>query len=259
MHDMALFLLVLLVGSGGQLVDGTLGMGFGVFSTSLLLAIGLPPASVVATVNIAKVLTGVFSGLAHWKAGNVRRDWLLSLVVPGVVGAALGAHLLASLPRDGVRLWMGVILLGMGVIILWRCLSRNPVSIWPQDRPLLLSRICLGFLGLVSGFINGISGAYGPIATSAVMILSRAQPSQAVGTVSMAEIFVAGAAISGIASKTGLADLSWQLPLALILGGAITSPLAAYACRRLPPKILVLGVGVALIVLNLGVVVSWMK
>lgn len=250
---------VFLAGSGGQLVDGTLGMGFGVFSVSLLLMAGFPPASVVATVNIAKILTGCFSGLAHWRAGNVRLDWLLSLILPGIVGGVLGARLLTSLHHDQVRPWIGVVLVGMGILILWRCLSPASVSIWPNDRPLLFSRFCLGLLGLAAGFFNGISGAYGPVATSAVILLSRAHPSQAVGTVSVAEIFVAAAAIFGFVSKIGLSNLSWDLAPALILGGAVTAPLAAYACRRLPSRMLTFGVGVLLIALNVGAMFSWVK
>ena len=112
--------MVLLVGAGGQLLDGTLGMGFGVFSASVLLAAGFPPVTVVATVNAAKLLTGIFSAIAHWKAGNVRRDWLLPLIVPGVAGGALGVYLLASLPQAQFRFWMALVLSVMGVIILYR-------------------------------------------------------------------------------------------------------------------------------------------
>lgn len=91
-----LFTLVFGIGAGAQLVDGALGMGFGVVSASLLLAAGLPPVAVVATVNVAKILAGLFSGLAHWNAGNVRRDWLLPLIGAGIIGGVAGAHLLVS-------------------------------------------------------------------------------------------------------------------------------------------------------------------
>jgi len=261
MTDEALrFFLVLLVGSVGQLLDGTLGMGFGVFSASMLLAAGFAPVSVVATVNAAKILTGFFSGLAHWKAGNVRRDWLLPLIIPGVIGGALGAHLLASLPQEKFRFWMAVVLVGMGVLILCRSLFPTVVFLAPSSASESLRRFSrsfyLGILGFAAGILNAVSGAYGPLATSGVILIGRAKPSRAVGTVNVAEIFVAGAVISSLLSEKGLQTLSWDLAFALTLGGALTAPLAAYACRRLPSRVLQVGVGLALISLNLRVVIS---
>ncbi|MGH7830116.1 MAG: sulfite exporter TauE/SafE family protein, partial [Candidatus Binatia bacterium] len=100
------FTLVFLIGSGGQLLDGMMGMGFGVFSASLLLAVGFPPLSVVPTVNMAKIITGLLSGIAHWRAGNVRRDWLTPFLVPGVIGGIFGAYLLASVSQEKFRFWM---------------------------------------------------------------------------------------------------------------------------------------------------------
>lgn len=254
------FFPVLLVGSVGQLLDGTLGMGFGVFSASMLLAAGFSPVSVVATVNAAKILTGFFSGFAHWRAGNVRRDWLLPLTIPGVVGGILGAYLLASLPQDKFRFWMAVVLVGMGVLILGRSLSPTVVFLGPSSANESVRRfsrsVCLVILGFAAGILNAVSGAYGPFATSGLMLIVRAKSSRAVGTVNVAEIFVAGAVISSLLSEKGLQTLSWDLAFALVLGGALTAPLAAYACRQLPSRILQLGVGLALISLNLKVVIS---
>jgi uncharacterized membrane protein YfcA len=228
----------------------------------MLLAAGFAPVSVVSTVNMAKVLTGVFSGLAHWRAGNVRRNWLLPLIVPGVIGGALGAYLLVSLPQERFRFWMAVVLVVMGILILWRCLFPAfffLASSSGESSVRFLRSFCLGVLGLAAGFLNAVSGAYGPFATSGVMLITRAKTSRAVGTVNVAEVFVAGAVISTFLSQKGLQTPSWDLALALILGGALTAPLAAYACRRLPPKVLQLGVGLALISLNLGVVISQIK
>jgi uncharacterized membrane protein YfcA len=260
MDEAESFFLVLLVGAVGQLLDGTLGMGFGVFSASVLLAAGFPPVVVVATVNTAKLLTGVFSGLAHWRAGNVRSDWLRSLIVPGVLGGASGAYFLASLPQAQFRFWMAAVLSVMGALILFRSLSS---AITPDgfssasESPKNFSRVpCLGILGFAAGFLNAISGAYGPFATSGVILIGRSKPHEAVGTVNVAEIFVAGAVISSLLYETGLQTVSWNLAIALDLGGALTAPIAAYACLRLPSRILQLGVGVALICLNLKAVIS---
>jgi uncharacterized membrane protein YfcA len=253
------FLFVVVVGSVGQLLDGTLGMGFGVFSASVLLAAGFPPVTVVATVNAAKLLTGIFSGIAHWEAGNVRQDWLLSLIVPGVAGGALGVYFLASLPQAQFRFWMAVVLSVMGGIILWRSLcsitSLGFSSISESSENSSRSPY-LGILGFAAGFLNAISGAYGPFATSGVILIGRGKPHQAVGTVNVAEIFVAGAVISSLISEKGLQTVSWDLAIALDVGGALTAQLAAYACLRLPSKVLQVGVGLALICLNLGSVIS---
>lgn len=258
-EELARFTLVFLVGAVGQLVDGTLGMGFGVFSASMLLTVGFAPITVVATVNMAKVLTGIFSGLAHWRAGNVRVSWLLPLIVPGVVGGILGAHLLVAVPQDRFRFWMAVVLVVMGLLILSRCLFpglflRSSSNGESKVRWLRLFGL-LG-LGFAAGALNAMSGAYGPFATSGLMLITHAKTSRAVGTVNFAEIFVAASVTSAVLLQKGLHSPSWDLVLGLILGGAVTAPLAAYFCRSLPPKMLQVGVGVALISLNVGVLIS---
>jgi len=254
------FALVLFIGSGGQLVDGMLGMGFGVFSASLLLATGLPPTSVVPTVNMAKIVTGLLSGLGHWREGNVRRDWLLPLLVPGVMGGIFGAYLLASLSQDKFRFWMAVVLVWMGMLMLWRALFADLMSFrsFPGTKSRPFRHFVLSLLGLAGGLLNAVSGAYGPFATSAVMLASKAKPSEVVGTVNFAEFFVASAVVTTFLAEGGLNNFSLSLALALTLGGAITAPLAAHVCRRLPPRVLQLGVGLALISLNLRVVISSM-
>ena len=253
------FGLIALAGSGAQLVDGTLGMGFGVFSASVLLALGFPPSVVVATVNVVKISAGLASGVSHWRAGNVRRDWLLPLIVPGMVGGALGAHVLGLLPPTRVRTWMSVALIAMGVLMLVRSLrpslfNRAGTPGAPPE-PSRLPRLQLAGVGAVAGFLNALSGAYGPFATAAVMLTRRARPYFAVGTVSIAEVFVAIAVVSTLVTETGMAIVPWSVAIALSLGAVLTAPIAAYACQRLPRRVLILGTGLALIGLNVGVAV----
>jgi uncharacterized protein len=257
--DTMRFLLVLAVGSAGQLLDGTLGMGFGVFSASMLLASGFTPLTVVSTVNIAKILTGLFSGLAHWRAGNVRWTWLLCLTMSGIAGAILGASFLVSVPPERFRFWTALVLSGMGSLILCRSLFPAFFSFGScsGEMPVRFLRgFFLGILGLAAGFLNAASAAYGPLATSGVMLIAKSKSSVAVGTVSVAEIFVAGSVISSLLMQKGLQAPAWDLALALVLGGALTAYPAAWVCRKLPPKALQCGVGLALITLNLGVVIS---
>jgi uncharacterized protein len=259
MDELTRFFMVFVVGSVGQLVDGTLGMGFGVFSASMLLSAGFAPVAVVATVNTAKILTGIFSGLAHWRAGNVRVSWLLPLILPGALGGVLGAHLLVSIPQERFRFWMAVVLVVMGLLILCRCLFPGLFvsnSSNGEGKARLFRRFALLFLGFAAGALNAVSGAYGPFATSGLILITRAKTSRAVGTVNFAEIFVAVSVISTFLFRKGLHTPSWDLVLALVLGGALTAPLAAWACRSLPPKLLQVGVGFALISLNIGVLIS---
>jgi len=259
MNEIAPLLLVFVIGAIGQLVDGTLGMGFGVFSASMLLATGVAPVVVVATVNTAKVVTGIFSGLAHWRAGNVRVNWLLPLIIPGIMGGVLGGHLLVVVPQERIRFWMAAVLVVMGLLILCRCLFPDLISSSSNsaDSKLRWFRgsglVTLGFL---AGVLNAVSGAYGPFATSGLMLITHVKTSRAVGTVNFAEIFVAISVISAVLAHDGSHYPTWELVLGLVLGGAVTAPLAAYACRCLPPKLLQVGVGLALISLNVGVLVS---
>jgi hypothetical protein len=237
-------------------------MGFGVFSASMLLTAGFAPVAVVATVNTAKILTGIFSAVAHWRAGNVLFSRLLPLIIPGIAGGMLGAHFLVSMPQDGFRFWMALVLVVMGLLILFRCLCPHLFvrSSAQEDLKVRWIRgLSLVLVGLAAGALNASSGAYGPFATSGVMLVTRARTSRAVGTVNFAEIFVAGSVIFTFLFETGLHAPSWEMVLALVLGGALTAPLAAWACRSLPPKLLQVGVGVALITLNVGVLISQLK
>lgn len=111
-----------LAGVLAQFVDMMTGMGFGVIASSLMLAAGLPPVVVVATVNAVKVGNGLIAGLAHWGFGNVRREWLTPLSISGVVGALIGATLIGRLPEGAVRLWVSMILSLLGGVLLFRFL-----------------------------------------------------------------------------------------------------------------------------------------
>ncbi len=265
------FLATIVIGGLAQMVDGSLGMGFGVFSASLMIATGIAPAVAVAVVNSAKILTGVASGLSHWRMGNVRRDWLLPLVLGGVVGGFLGSYLLTSLPSATVRPWISVLLLIMGLFIVWRAVRRQTtcgLNGWDKKcdncPKSTLQRLAeqaknnpigkLGALGFVAAFVNGLSGAYGPIATSGVLLLEKGQPRHAIGTVNLAEVFVATTVATTILVRQGLSQFPIGLVLALTIGGIVTAPLAAYVCRRLPAKGLAFMTGSLLIGLNLRAV-----
>ncbi|MDO8578531.1 MAG: sulfite exporter TauE/SafE family protein [Dehalococcoidales bacterium] len=275
MTGISSILIVGIIGIVGQVIDGSLGMGFGVFSSSLLIGTGLAPAVAVTVVNTAKIFTGLSSGLSHWKFGNVRRDWLLPLVLSGIAGGVLGAYLLTSIPPEVARPWVSGLLLIAGGLLIWRSLRwRVPCAVRAWDKKCLgcpaqrrdwqwltvqakhhaLNKI--GALGFVAALVNGLSGAYGPIATSGMMFIEKDQPRYAVGTANMAEVFVAAAVVTTILFRQGPGEFPVALVLALVVGAALAAPLAAYICRSLPPRALTFSIGALLIASNVGTVSS---
>jgi uncharacterized membrane protein YfcA len=230
------------VGFAAQLVDGALGMAYGVISTSVLLSFGVTPANASASVHAAKVFTGVASGLSHVVYGNV--DWkLLALLAGGgVVGGGAGAYLLTSIPGEMVKpyvvAWLGL----MGLVILYRA--------WRQTRPKVFSWRSPLPLGLLGGFFDAIGGGgWGPVVTSSLMG-AGADPRKAIGTTNAAEVFVAaatsaaflGSLLSGHWATQGLRDLLWSLA-GLIAGGIIAAPVAGWMTKVLPLRLLTWLVG----------------
>lgn len=267
------FLAVGAIGSLAQMVDGSLGMGFGVFSSALMITAGFAPAVAVAVVNAAKILTGLASGLSHWSLGNVRRDWLLPLALSGVAGGFLGGYLLTSVSPETAKPWVSLLLLVMGLLIVWRAVRwKVPCAIqkWdekcdhcPKGKWQRLAGYSknnptgkLGAIGFLAAFVNGLSGAYGPIATSGVLLMEKGQPRYAIGTVSLAEFFVATTVAVTILGRQGLSQFPMGLVLALSIGGILMAPISAYICHHMPARGLAFLVGSALIAINFRVV-AW--
>lgn len=230
------------VGFAAQLVDGALGMAYGVISTSVLLSFGVTPANASASVHAAKMFTGVASGVSHIIYGNV--DWkLLALLAGGgVLGGGLGAYVLTSIPGEVVKpyvvAWLGL----MGLVILYRA--------WRQTRPKVFSWRSPLPLGLLGGFFDAIGGGgWGPVVTSSLMG-AGADPRKAIGTTNAAEVFVAVATsvtflaslLSGHWATEGLRGLLWSLA-GLIAGGVIAAPIAGWMTRVLPLRLLTWLVG----------------
>jgi len=236
------FWLFAAVGFAAQLVDGALGMAYGVISTSVLLSFGVSPANASASVHAAKVFTGAASGLSHIFYRNV--DWrLLALLSSGgVLGGVVGAYVLTSVPGEAVKPYVVAWLFLMGLIILYRA--------WKQTRPKVFSWRRPFPLGLVGGFFDAIGGGgWGPVVTSSLMG-SGADPRKAIGTTNTAEMFVAAATsaaflaslVSGHWETEGLAGLAWSLA-GLIGGGVVAAPLAGWMTKVLPLRALTWIVG----------------
>jgi uncharacterized protein len=239
---------IILVGLAGfvaAFVDGALGMGFGPTSSSILLSSGLSPVSVSATVNLAKVVTGVAGGASHWRFGNV--DWRLvrRLALPGAAGAAVGAFVLTNVDGETLRPVLATLLVAVGVRILLR--FRRPlvgaeVSTGHQGRV-----PGVGVAGAAGGVTNGLIGAWGPVVTP-FLLHRRVTPRIAVGSVNTAEIAVAFVAAGSLVSASG--GVEPAIVLSMLIGGVLAAPIAAWTVGRVPARQLGLLVAGLLLLTN---------
>jgi uncharacterized membrane protein YfcA len=241
-------ILLALVGLAAQLVDGALGMAYGVTSTTLLLAIGTNPAAASATIHLSEIGTTLVSGFSHWRFGNV--DWkvVLRIGVPGAVGAFLGAYVLSNLSTDTARPVMSTILLALGVYIL----VRFTLFGLRKDRiGLPLRKRFLAPLGLFAGFVDATGGGgWGPVGTPALLASGRIEPRKVIGSIDTSEFLVAIAASVGFLLALGSQGINPVWVLALLLGGVIAAPIAAWLVRKLPARILGSAVGGIIVLTN---------
>lgn len=233
---MPTLVLLAIVGLAAQLVDGSLGMAYGVTSTTLLLAIGANPAAASASVHLAEIGTTLMSGLSHWKFGNV--DWrvVLKIGVPGAVGAFLGATFLSNLSTGAAKPVMSGILLALGVYILLRFTFRSLPKV---DTRRKLGLPFLAPVGLIGGFLDATGGGgWGPVGTPALLASGRIEPRKVIGSIDTSEFLIAASASIGFFVGLGAEgfDLGWVL--ALLVGGMIAAPIAAWLVRVLPPRLL---------------------
>jgi uncharacterized membrane protein YfcA len=243
--DMDDLLLVALAGFVASLVDGALGMGFGPTSSTILLSAGISPAAASATVNLAKVATGLVSGASHWRFGNVDRPLVLRLAIPGAIGALIGTTVLVSVDGDDLRPFLAVVLLLVGARILVR--FSRPLPLRPDTDPGVPSGELPPFdakgvevAAGAGGVTNGLVGAWGPVITP--FLLHRGlEPRFAVGSVNTAEVAVAVVAAGSLITSLGGEGLEVGIVLAMLVGGVLAAPLAAYVVRFLPPR----GLGLA--------------
>ncbi len=242
------------VGLIAQLVDGSLGMAYGVTSTTLLLTVGLAPVAASASVHLSEVGTSLASGLAHWRFGNV--DWrvVTRIAVPGAVGAFAGAMVLARLSTETAKPWMAVILTTLGGYVLIRFAIRTPRV--DPSRPPLRSRV-LAPLGVFAGFIDATGGGgWGPVATPALLASGRLEPRRVVGSVDTSEFLVAVAASIGFLIVLGGSGVQWPVVAALLAGGLVAAPTAAWLVRLVPAALLGTSVGGVIMLTNARTVLT---
>lgn len=234
------FFLFMLIGFVAQLIDGALGMAYGVSSTSMLLGFGYSPAAASAAVHLAEVFTNGVSGVFHWKFGNVDREVVLRLLIPGMIGGALGAYLVTSVPEDTIRPFVSVYLILMAAVIFWRTLRKQPAYRQVTTR--------LAPLGLLGGFFDALGGGWGPIVTSTLMARGN-HPRQTIGSVNLAELGVT--IVQSVVFFLTLGFQNWQIVGGLIVGGVLAAPLAAFIVRRVPGRFLSNMVGLIITLLGL--------
>ncbi|MCP1470938.1 hypothetical protein J3E64_002635 [Sphingobium sp. OAS761] len=238
----------ILIGFGAQMIDGALGMAYGVISSTLLLAVGVPPSRASASVHAAETFTTGVSAISHILHGNV--DWKLfgRLIVPGVIGGVTGAYLLTHIDGAVVKPFVQVYLATIGVYLIWRGFHLPPK---PRDPKWVAP------LGLLGGFMDASGGGgWGPIVTSN-LLLQGASPRHTIGTVNSVE-FILTLSIS----LTFLFHLGWATfttyTLGLLIGGVVAAPFGAMLARRISPRWLFTCVGIILTLTSLFGVSKWL-
>jgi hypothetical protein len=240
--------LLALVGLGAQLVDGSLGMAYGVTSTTLLLAIGTNPAAASATVHLAEIGTTLVSGASHWRFGNV--DWKVvwRIGIPGAIGAFAGATFLSNLSTGTAAPLMSIILLALGLYILIRftTFGRPRTELGKPLRKRFLTP-----LGMVAGFVDSTGGGgWGPVGTPAILASGRLEPRKTIGSIDTSEFLVAVAASVGFIIGIGSEGVKASWVAALLIGGIVAAPVAAWLVRHLPPRVLGSAVGGVIVLTN---------
>ncbi len=225
-----------------QMIDGALGMAYGVTATTFLLSVGITPAAASASVHASEVFTSGVSGYMHLKFGNVNSKLFKTLVIPGIIGAILGAYVLSSLEEYStyIKPIVSIYTLFLGVIIIRKALIKRM-----EKRQ--LKRV--GVLALFGGYLDSIGGGgWGPIVSS-TLIASGRHPKYTIGSVNLTECFVSLASSITFFTVIGLGY--WQVIIGLILGGVVAAPIAAKLANKLPVKSMMILVGMVIIIVSL--------
>jgi len=242
------FFILMAIGFGAQIIDGALGMAFGVISTTALLTVGVAPAQASAIVHTAEVFTTGASAASHIYHRNV--DWrlVIRLGVAGVIGAVLGAWILSNVDAAVVRPFVAMYLGIMGIAIL--------IKVWNVPKPRDAPARWLPPIGFIAGFLDASGGGgWGPVSTT-TLIGSGHAPRTTVGSVNATEFFVTIAAATTFFVELGVAP--WKELVALILGGVCAAPFGGYVVKRISPRMLMILVGSLIVALSLWQIARWL-
>ena len=243
------FLIFLVIGIFAQLVDGTLGMGYGATSTSFLLSFGVPPAISSTAVHVSEMFTTGASAISHHKFGNINRKLAKMLIIPGVIGSIIGAYLLSDI-IDGntIKPFIAVYMIALAIVILVKAIRKK--------RPKKPTKQ-LGLLAIFGGFMDSVGGGgWGPIVTSTLIGRGR-DPRYTIGSVNAAEFAISFA--SGITFLLFQGIHGWQVIAGLILGGVIAAPLGAYFVNKIPRKPAMVVVSLMIIFLSIRTLIALFK
>jgi len=240
------FLFFIMAGFIAQMIDGALGMAYGVSASTFLMTLGVSPAAASASIHTSEIFTSGVSGLMHLRFRNVNKKLLKTLLLPGVIGAALGAYVLSSLEvyKDIIRPVIALYTLYLGVLIIRKALIGGRHRIKTKNIPKL---------AVFGGFMDSIGGGgWGPIVSSTLIAGGR-HPRYTIGSVNLAEFFVALASSITFLAVIGLHH--WQIIAGLILGGIIAAPIAAYFSKKLPIRTMLILVGVVVILVSIVIII----
>jgi len=243
-------IIFIIFGFVAQMIDGCLGMAYGVSSNAFFLSLGIPPSIASACIHTSEMFTTAVSGISHFRLGNVDKRIFLRLLIPGVIGGVLGAYILTVLPGGKIRPYVSIYLLIMGIFILIKVFKKTHQA---QTKTRLIP------LGLVGGVFDAIGGGgWGPIVTS-TLVANGNHPRWAIGSVNSAEFFVTVAeSLTFFAALGGLFLQHWEKIVGLMIGGVLAAPLAAWVCRKLPHKALMILVGLLITGLSIRILyLAW--
>jgi uncharacterized protein len=239
--DASAFFTALTFGMLAQLVDGALGMAYGVTANSMLLASGLSPVAATSTVHVAEAFTTAASGLSHWKLGNIDKRIFNRIVIPGIVGGIVGVLVITSIDGKVLRPWISGYLLLIGLFIIYRAFFEVRLrSLFGKGL------IPVAFTG---GFADSVGGGgWGPVVTTTLLATGH-EPRTTIGSVNAAEFFVTLA--SGFSFALLIGIQTWESVAGLIVGGLIVAPFAARLTNRINRKLLMVMVGLLIAGLSL--------
>ncbi|KTC65536.1 Sulfite exporter TauE/SafE (plasmid) [Legionella adelaidensis] len=258
-----LFIFYVFVGFAAQIVDGALGMAYGVISTTVLVSFGIPPAVASASVHTAEIVTTGISGISHAMFKNVDYVLFRRLVIPGIIGAVLGAYVLTIIPVNIARPLIAIYFIIMGVIILSRAFQGGKIMQSIKNffshritRQKLPSKEAKGLipLGLAGGFFDATGGGgWGSMVTSS-LLAQGTTPHYTIGSVNFTEFLITISSSMTFFFTIGISH--WLIILGLIVGGGIAAPLSAYIVRRIQPRIIMLVAGFVIIGLSIRTIIK---
>ena len=238
------------IGLAAQLVDGSLGMAYGVTSTSLLLMFGIAPAVASASVHMAEVVTTAASGVSHIRFGNVDKQVVYKLILPGSIGAFLGACFLSSIPGDMIKPYVSTFLLILGVFVIYKFLFKGNSNRTTSNKKWTKKQFVP--LGFIAGFFDATGGGgWGPIATPVLLTGNKMEPRKVIGSVDTSEFAIAVSSTLGFLLTLGWTNINFQWVLALMIGGIIAAPIAAWIVKIIPTNLLGVLVGGIIIITNI--------